>query len=278
MNRKTIPLLASGTFRLSAMSVMALVLSAGAALKPATATADLSIDFNSLPSSQGWQYVTLDPTVSENQIFSATTVDDPSPVPALYQDSFPGGFSGAGENAYQISGNSASTGSFKITVRAEVTQYGFDPSGPNFNNAFGFGFLIRGINGQAGVGITGGSTDPEGDPIPDIITLDSALPDKPVVFSGDNSGWHTYVLEGSLDPNGTYSLYRDNILLGSTTIRPDATTDNGLLMLGDLTGGGAAIAYIDEYSYVNVPEPASGSLLLIAGAAILMRRRRRQSA
>jgi len=43
MNRKTIPLLASGTFSLRAMSIMALVLSAGAALTPATARGQIFV-------------------------------------------------------------------------------------------------------------------------------------------------------------------------------------------------------------------------------------------
>ncbi len=41
----------------------------------------------------------------------------------------------------------------------------------------------------------------------------------------------------------------------------------------DMTG-----LFAVEWSPVNVPEPATGSLLLIAGAGILMRRRRQQSA
>ena len=47
MNRKTIPLLASGTFNPRAMSIIALVLSAGAALTPVTARGQIFVaNFN----------------------------------------------------------------------------------------------------------------------------------------------------------------------------------------------------------------------------------------
>jgi hypothetical protein len=231
---------------------------------PAAIAGDLTLDFNSLPTTQGWTYEREGNSLSESSVFSVSGG-------VLHQDTLAAGFpSGGSDNEYMYSGAGVSDNSFSIAINTRVTNYSV---GSGFgNDPFGFSFGVFGANGEAAVGIT-----------PSYICFVPSSPwsgswDFPVVFSGDNTGYHDYLLTGSLAPSGSFSLYRDGLFIGSDVVSSGYSTPVTTLRFGDATAGGNAIADIASYSYSSnpLPEPASLTLLgpVLLGLGIVYLRRR----
>ena len=138
-------------------------------------TSAFSLDFNSLPSAQGWTYFQSD-GIPETSIFSVTGT-------SLIQDTI-----GTGEHNpnYAMFGVIDGTKPFELTVRARILAY--EGTAP-----FGFFFDVRTAspNQEYAIGLT-----PSGlqDPLGNGAAVDTTV-------------FHTYVLRAT--PGGPYKLYVD---------------------------------------------------------------------
>lgn len=191
----------------------------------------ISLDFNSLPSAQGWTYITSGQT--ESSIFSVDGV-------TLHQNSLGTGL-GAGGTAYQhyqMDGVVDPTKPFTIEIRARVLESELLDLG-------GFGFGASNGSEQFAIWID-----------PHTIWGDSFV--TVINTSIDNTIFHNYRLEAT--PGVGYNLFVDSSL--TATHAPDASASNRLF-LGDVGSGGNARADVTSFTFEqeSVPEPTGAGLM-----------------
>jgi hypothetical protein len=217
----------------------------------------ITLDFNSLPSAQGWTYVAFGNNVPETAVFSASGG-------MLHQNTIGVGFAGQGSNAYQLYNAVAPTLPFTLTVRARVLQEGI--AYPGYNNPFGFDFSV--FTGTEGF-LVGLGTNQIMDGTSQEITF-------------DNTQFHDYRLEGT--PGSGYKLFVDDALVMAGPPRFDNPPLVDQLFLGDGTGGTNARADVAAYTFSQsrpaaVPEPGALGLLarpVVFGAGLALRCLRRK--
>jgi hypothetical protein len=207
----------------------------------------VSLNFDSLPSAQGWSY---GGNFGENHFFSI--VDG-----MLHQDTVTGATDGYGGGGYNYTGTElVADGSFDIQVRARVTAYDMFDYGHGIYNGAGFGVAFIGPTCTALLYISD--------------TCCQAGTNNPAFYTGDNTVYHDYRMTDNL--NGTYTVYRDSVVIGILPIIYGATGYSmPYLLLGDMTNGANAIADITAFSYTSIPEP--GMMLLLGLGGMLVRRR-----
>jgi hypothetical protein len=306
MRRKTIPLLASGTFSLTAMSIMALVLSAGAALTPATARGQIFVA-NEGNGTIG-EY-NLDGTTVNASLISG--LNDPWAIVVSGSDLFEANLGSSTIGEYTTSG---------VTVNAALISGLNNPEGiaVEGNNLF----VANEGNGTVGEYTTSGAVEnatiisglPEASAVavdgndlfvPDQVFYQTDIGEYSTagvlvnasfiknvgnpwavvasaseVYLSDSTGGNVVglggeVISGLSYPTGLVIDGNDLFVasVGSGTIGEYATsgaTVNANLISG-LDDWPAGIAVV-------VPEPATGSLLLIGSAGLLLHRRRKQLA
>ena len=197
------------------------------------ATTTISLDFNSLPSAQGWTFHNGTSGIPDTSVFSVGGG-------VLHQNTI--GF-GASGFAYRLDGVVDASSPFTLTVIARVLNYEVQ----SFNNPYGFniGVLVGTEHFDVGIApgnIRGGASGG-------------------TLFSNsiDVSQVHEYRIEGT-PGSGFFELFVDNISLGTA---PAAVTGspNGLF-LGDGTAGANAEVEVSHYSFVQVsndPPVCSGA-------------------
>lgn len=226
-----------------------------------------SLDFNTLPSAQGWTYMTghsstpdLTPTVPEASIFSVAN--------GVLQQNTLG--QGSLEAVYALQNYANFTESFTVFVRARVLAQdnGSDPYGLEIgfhSDTWGTGF---------GVG-TGIIKDFTGAILSNGIDT-SVFHDYKFVGNPDDS--YTFYIDGMLTATGNGVLY-------SSLPYTVADSDKQIIYFGDGTPSGSnARADIANYTFTQgsaaVPEPATiwlfGSVLPIFLATSERRKRLKQ--
>jgi hypothetical protein len=182
----------------------------------------ITLDFNTLPSAQGWTYLTSGG--AETSIFSVSGG-------VLTQNTLAGPFTGEGYQQFDVVDPSLP---FTISIRARVLA----ESGNFTSNSFGFCF--GGLTGPesfvAGIG-TGRIEDVFGNVLSTTI---------------DNTQFHDYRLEAT--PGVGYEFFVDDALLATGPPRPRTPPQN-ILLFGDCTAGAGAHAEMTAYTFSQDVSP-----------------------
>jgi hypothetical protein len=235
-----------------ALSALAFVASA------AVAQSTIQLDFNSLPSAQGWVYMNMGNSATEGQVFSLAGG-------VLTQNSLGLGSAGQGSNRYNLYDRLTPGQDYTLEVRARLIA----EEGADGLNHYGFSagyFDGTGVAFGFGLGDSG------------VIT-DWGL------YSGiDTHLVHTYRLVGHSATAGASArsaLWIDGLLVGQGlagnygSCAPLGAFCNSVY-LGDGTGGPNARGEYLALSLTPVPEPTAAALCLagLAGVGWVARRRR----
>ena len=188
------------------------------------------LDMCSLPSTQGWKYVSGGNSFPENSAFSIQDLDQGC---ILHQDTMGVGQANQGSNGYQIDNVVDPSKPFVLKVRARVLA----EEGDTNKNHFGFGFEV--CTGAEAFAITIGPSE--------IQALDNENENRVLSTSIDNTKFHNYRLEGT--PGVGYRFYVDNDLIATGATRV-MECDNSLY-LGDGTGGTNAKADIASFEFAQ---------------------------
>ena len=191
------------------------------------------LDMCSLPSAQGWKYVSVGNSVPENSVFSIQNLDQGC---ILHQDSLGVGQANQGINGYQINNVVNPSMPFVLKVRARILA----EEGDINSNHFGFGFEV-GTGAEAFAIMIGPS---------EIQALDNANENRVLSTSIDNTKFHNYRLEGN--PGIGYKLYVDNDLVATGASR--VMEGDNRLFLGDGTGGTNAKADVASFEFTQSKE------------------------
>lgn len=219
--------------------------------------ATLSLDFNSLPSQQGWTYGTS-LGFTEQQIFSVTGT-------SLIQNSLITGFQSSGGMSYYIDNQIDPSLPFTFEMRTRILRSETAGWSTNYYGFF-FGISI----GSKYVAI---ALDERG--------IQSDL-NAPIPFN--TRDFHTYRVEGV--PGQNFSLFVDGTLIYQSplTERGDGSNFNRILF-GDGTGGTNANAEITYLSFRQgdqhrqaVPEPFGAlGAITATGLSLLLKRNSQQA-
>jgi hypothetical protein len=184
------------------------------------ANGTITLDFNSLPSAQGWTYVTGNSGILETNVFS---VDGSM----LHMDTMSVGFTGLGYKLFNVVDPQLP---FTLSVRARVTAYVVQSPG----NPYGFDLSVLTGSEQFEIGIS-----------PNRIM--GGAGDQLFSTTIDVTQFHDYRIEGT--PGGSFELFVDNVSLGTAFPRP--INQPGELFFGDGTAGANARVDIANYSFVQ---------------------------
>ena len=216
------------------------------AINTSAAAISISLDFNTLPSAQGWTYNSNGP--AEADVFSVTGT-------RLVQNTLGTGFTYA---EYAMPGVVDPETAFLMTVRARViaSQEVPNPVGTSPATAF-IAYLYTGTEGF-GVGLNMNAIHaPFGSGL--ITPLDTTL-------------FHDYRIEGT--PGVSTRIFVDGVLLAHQL--PPLNSAANTLGLGNGSGFEKGHVEITEFSFRQpIPEPGS-SLLMLAGLAVIIASRVRR--
>jgi len=194
----------------------------------------ISLNFDTLPSNQGWEYIAYGNSVPEADIFS---VDND----ALHQNSLGVGYATSGSNLYRLNDFIKNSLPFTISLTAKIIQAKSNAGNNPFGFVFGGIFVSPEENFKTGIGIGIGTNKIQDNTLRTIST------------SIDNTQFHNYLLE--VNPQTGYSFYVDEALIytGSLGNFPIEENDQLLnyLFLGDGTGSANAQVEITKYVFTQ---------------------------
>jgi len=195
-------------------------------LAGASLAGDITLNFTSLPSAQGWTYFLVGNSVSETSVFSV----DGS---VLYQNSMGVGYAGQGANGYAMTGVIDPHKPFTVWIRARV----IDEEGDIATNSFGFCF---GAHTETGGGFIIGIGKK-------MIQACSATVCGLIIDSTiNNTVFHDYRLE--YIPKVSNKLFVDNVLI-SEDVPLLYSIGMNRIYIGDGTGGTNARAEITYFKF-----------------------------
>jgi hypothetical protein len=218
------------------------------AASAASAATIVNLDFNSLPSAQGWVYNSPYEPGPESSVYAATGT-------SLVQTSIGNGLGAfQGQTWYSYAPATGTydplaqwTNTFTVAVTAE------EWAGPLYHQGFSSYVFLGGFG--AGFGI---------DPNTNIIDLWDGT-DVVVPFTL-GTGFHTYEMIGSAT-TGIFSISIDNVLVHSGAMSFQAGLNE--IYLGDVTNNSNANATLTSYRVTQGPQdqpsgvPAPGALALL---------------
>ncbi len=224
------------------------IIAALALLAPTLHAASVTVDFNSLPTAQGWSY---NGNVPQANIFSVGGG-------VLTQNSIG---AGTGFGYFQMLGITDNTSPFSLSFRGRVLQEQFGTT----LNAYGFGVQLNFASQAFIIGLGANR-----------IVSSTTSGNTVVSTSIDTSQFHNYLFTGNLATHA-WALSVDGAPVG-TGQASIGMTDN-TLYFGDLTTGPNTRGDWTQLSFTQVPEPstlafAAIGALALAGRAILKRLRR----
>ncbi|HEY5871338.1 MAG TPA: Ig domain-containing protein, partial [Candidatus Tectomicrobia bacterium] len=194
----------------------------------------ITLQFDTLPSAQGWRYIAVGNSVSEPGVFSVNGG-------TLLQNAMGVGFAGQGSNIYTLPDMPASRLPYSIAVRARVLAEEGDVQRNSFGFVFGANAMTEFFN--IGIGLTR-LTDTFGVVIPTAI---------------DHTQWHDYRLD--IVPTVGYTFFIDGLFVASGLPRPLTPAiiadivrhgfSGNELDLGDGTGGTNARAEVTHYRFIQ---------------------------
>lgn len=211
-------------------SLLWFVLSLACAAPALAASVDLSLGLSSLPTAQGWTYAASGSHagVLESSVFSVAGG-------ALIQNTIgqSNGVAG-GSILYQISPGVTTTETKQLLVRARCLSVEGSANATLGQGGFIFGFATGST--QYAFGLT-----------PTRLTV--LIPSGTFVLANvvDNTQFHDYVFNWS--PPGTYSLFRDGVLI-NTSSGGFAVAANRVF-LGDGTGGANASGEVTQFRFLQ---------------------------
>ncbi|HVF25234.1 MAG TPA: PxKF domain-containing protein, partial [Anaerolineales bacterium] len=185
----------------------------------------VTLDFNSLPSAQGWTYIDGGSGVPEASAFS---VDGDM----LHMDTIGVGNTGI---VYQLFGAVDPALPFTLTVRARVNEY--EEANPSLNNPHGFDIDVYTGSEQYEVGIS-----------PKRIL--AGAPPYLEITAVDVTQFHDYRIESN--GGGSFELFIDDVSVGTALTTISAGQNS--LYFGDATAGANANVDISYYSFTQVPD------------------------
>ncbi|HBB35257.1 MAG TPA: hypothetical protein DC064_26560 [Cyanobacteria bacterium UBA9273] len=226
-------------------SISALIGSVVLTTQPGQATT-ITLEFDSLPSQQGWNYYGVPDYIPESSVFSTDGTK-------LLQNSMGTGLYSSGSNYYRLWGVPDPNLPFTLEVRARVLQ---EETNVSYENSFGFFFGATFGSDAVAIAIS-----------PNRIQLADYTPVSRTI---DNRQFHTYLLRGQVGKG--FDFLVDNVLIyQGDFLKGDYPS---LLLFGDGTGGTNAQAELTYFRFSqahpnsqSVPEPLS--LLGIIGATSL---------
>ena len=201
----------------------------------------VTLNFDSLPSRQGWIYAAAGTAIQESDVFSVRGG-------TLFQNSIGAGFATGVGHRYDLLSVADLRLPLSINVRARVLQ----EEGNITTNSYGFGFgayLGTAVGTeimQIGIGVSR---------IVDRF-------DVPLAIAVDNTQFHEYVFTAV--PGQGSQLLRDGTVVGTSRTRVDGPWRN-FIFLGDTTAGTNARAEIAAYSFTQPrvvgQNPPAGTLV-----------------
>jgi hypothetical protein len=219
------------------------------------AKADIVLDFNSLPSAQGWTYYT-NAGFPEGATFSANGT-------TLHQDTIQYDSIGGGVAYYKLPTAINPSETFEMDVTARVTATTNFPSPGPLDFGFFFELVTNGTNASIGLSATA------------IQSVDQLFASD-IPF--DNTTYHNYRFTGT--PAGSFELFVDGnaILTGSALFDGEV---GSFLAFGSGTNRQHAQADVTSFTFGQEPTnatPEPGSLILLglgtAGLGVFSWRRR----
>lgn len=198
----------------------------------------MTLDFDSLPSEQGWTYGTFGISEpEENTVFSVSNN-------ILTQNTLSLGNTGG--IYYTLENVLDETQDFTLSWRSRVIEEESVVTNPNY-----FGFTVA-VTSSSQRFIVGFSTEKIG-----------ISPFETVSGSFDNTVFHDYRIEGSFSSQNA-QFFVDDVLTANLSPINGTSIPNGLFF-GDGTSTMNAKAEITSYSFRQVPEPLT---ILGAGTAV----------
>lgn len=228
-------------------------------------SATFDFQFNTLPSSQGWQYSDPWNEFAEGQIYSL--VSDSLGNPALAMDS---AWKTAGFTAphYSLPGVVNPTQPFQLSFRAAVSSF----EGRWDQGFWPLSFQVFVCTGDYSYGLHIG---------PDRLAYGgyTGIRDSSIVPTAEvplnNTIWRNYRIEGT--PGQTVSYFADDVLIASVPSVADGYHPANGLIFGDALAPTGGIAVISSLTFTQVPEPGASALaagVLMLGCAAYRRWRR----
>lgn len=199
----------------------------------------ITLDFASLPSMQepsgpNWTYLTLN-SRTETEVFHVGP--NAGNEPTLFQDTMGVGFPCCDANRYQLSDVlDPLQRDFNLHVRAAVLAEELHPISPNH---FGFTFAVV----YAGSGIEVGIGTSE-------VQVADSVGNRILATGLDNTGYHDYVLCGTVGPSGAWTLSRDGAVIGTGSFYSSSAN---ILLLGDGSAGGNTRTEVTTYTFLQAP-------------------------
>jgi len=207
-------------------------------------TPGISLDFNSLPSAQGWDYEDRGSGIPETDVFS---VDGTT----LEQDTM--GESYSAILLYSLAGVVNPEQPYSLAVTARVLEHSTSRSWP-----FGFGFAVDSGSERITIGMSTSQIA--------MFISDGEIP----TVSSDTTQFHDYRLEGT--PGVGWEFFVDNISIDSG---PFGSSHGNTVLFGDLTAVSSARAEITSFTFTQVPEPTAFTLVGLGSLALVLVRRSR---
>jgi hypothetical protein len=218
-------------------------------------SADITLDFNSLPSDQGWDIVI--PTTGshandvESEVFSIDSNE-------LTMSTVGDGLISPSGIFYSRAGVVDPTRPWSLEWSVNLTDYQSNQT-PQEYGAF---FAI--YTGSARISVAVGD---------DGIVYDTAAGTTRIANDNLNAGFQSFVIDYTPDSsNGTYELFLDNALIASESAFASSVANQ--LAFGDGTGAANADFRLSSYQFQSIPEPGSLVCLGAVGVFLSVRRKR----
>lgn len=216
-------------------------------LVPTLCSAEMvTLAFDSLPSAQGFTYNNSGNPVPETDIFSVNGS-------ALVQNSLGQTFSSPSSNFYSLNGVVNDSDPYSLAVRARVIADEVPGGGTD-----GTGFFVSVRSSTFRVNVSFGTN---------TINFSNGVFSTTAV---DTTVVHDYRIEG-IPASSTFNFFVDDVLIATPNVL--GGVGQNYIGLGDPTGGGGnAQVEITEYSFTQVPEPASLFTVSFAFVLVLLQR------